>query len=257
MRAVTWVLDCDGVIWLGDEVIEGAPEAVSRIRSAGVSAVFLTNNSYARRRDHVDKLARMGIEARPEDVLTSAMAAARLLEAGELALVLGGPGVIEELEAAGVEVLRPGERSARAPGVVVVGFDPEFDFASLSAATSALRAGARLVATNDDATYPIRGGVLPGAGSLVSAVATAGGAVPSVAGKPNEATVGLLREQVAEVSMVVGDRPSTDGVLAGRLGSRFGLVLTGVTPGDHGPLSPAPSVEADDILALVKAELGG
>ena len=253
---MTWLLDCDGVVWLAEEVIAGAPEAVARLRAAGTRVVFLTNNSYPRRSDHIAKLERLGIPTPPEDLLSSAMTAALLLERGERALVLGGPGMIEELDARGVEVVRPeAGRDIGAVDAVVVGMDPSFDYSSLVAATKALRSGARLIGTNDDATFPAPEGALPGAGSLLAAVASAGQSEPTIAGKPYPPTVGLVRDRIGDVAMVVGDRPSTDGLLARRLEARFGLVLTGVTPSGHGPVDPEPSIERPDLLALVEAEL--
>lgn len=254
---MTWLLDCDGVVWLADEVIPGAAGAVAALRDAGERVVFLTNNSYPRRSDHVEKLGRLGIATDPEDVLTSAMAAALLLEPGERALVVGGPGLAEELTEREVVVIAPGSAEAAGPlDAVVVGFDPQFDYARLTAAAVAVRAGARLIGTNDDVTYPTPSGVIPGAGSLLAAVAAAGGTEPEVAGKPHEATVQLVRERVGKVAIAVGDRPSTDGRLARRLETRFGLVLTGVTPTGHGEITPVPDVEAPDLRALVDAELG-
>lgn len=254
---MTWLLDCDGVVWLQEQALPGAAEAVSRLRASGTRVVLLTNNSYPRRSDHLAKLARLGMPTDPEDLLTSAMAAALLLERGERALVLGGPGLMEELTARGVVTVKPSE-----PGevghldAVVVGMDPSFDYRSLALAATALHAGARLVGSNEDATFPTPDGVLPGAGALLAAVACAGQATPVVAGKPHAPTVGLVQERIGEVEMVVGDRPSTDGLLARRLRTRFGLVLTGVTPPVHGPLDPEPDVEASDLLALVRAEHG-
>jgi HAD superfamily hydrolase (TIGR01450 family) len=256
LPSVNWVLDCDGVVWLGDELIPGSAEAVAELRGRGVRVVFLTNNSYPRRSDHVAKLASLGIPTEPEDVLSSAMACAQLLQPGERALVLGGPGIVEELTARGVSTVTPVSDRPDKVDAVVVGFDPHFDFAALATATRALRAGARLVGTNDDATYPSPDGVLPGAGSLLAAVARGGGAEPVVAGKPYPPTVRLVKERVGDVDLAVGDRASTDGLLARALGTRFGLVLTGVTPAGHGPLDPSPDVEAPDLAALVKAELG-
>lgn len=254
---MAWVLDCDGVVWLADEVIPGAPEAVERLRAAGQRVVFLTNNSYPRRSEHVAKLARLGMPTPAEDVITSSMAAAAVIEPGERVLVLGGPGVLEELAARGVDVVEPGDPGG-VGGVdaVVVGFDLKFDFGRLAAATTAVRAGARLVATNDDATFPTGGGLLPGAGSFVAAVAKAGGVDPIIAGKPFAPVVTLLRETVSGIEMVVGDRPSTDGQLAERIGTRFGLVLSGVTPAEHGPIEPTPAVEAPDLLTLVGEVIG-
>jgi 4-nitrophenyl phosphatase len=253
---VTWLLDCDGVVWLSEQVIPGAPQAVANLRDSGFRVVLLTNNSYPRRSDHLAKLERMGIPTDPADVLTSAMAAALLLEAGERALVLGGPGIIEELTERGVVTVTPGTGREIGPvDAVVVGLDPTFDFASLTAAASALHGGARLIGTNDDPSFPTPTGMLPGAGSVLAAVACAGGVAPTIAGKPYPPTVGLVRERIGEVEMVVGDRPSTDGLLARRLGSRFGLVFTGITRSDHGLLDPEPEFEASDLLTLVKAAL--
>ncbi len=254
---MTWLLDCDGVVWLAEQVIEGAPEAVAALRASGVRVVFLTNNSFPKRSDHLAKLERMGIPTDPEDILTSSMAAARLLEPTERAMVLGGPGVVEELTARGVYTVKP--EKGKDPGAVdavVVGMDPLFDYESLAAATLALHAGARLIGTNDDATFPAPGAVLPGAGSLLAAVARAGQSDPIIAGKPYPATVELVHELVGDVEMGVGDRPSTDGLLAQRLHTPFGLVLTGVTPPGHGPVEPEPDFEAADLLGLVKAVLG-
>ncbi len=107
---MTWALDCDGVVWLGDEPIPGAPEAVARLHAAGQRVVFLTNNSGPRRADHLAKLQKMGMPTADEDLISSPMAAASLLEKGERALVLGGPGVLEALD-------RPWCRHRRAPRV--------------------------------------------------------------------------------------------------------------------------------------------
>lgn len=254
---MTWLLDCDGVVWLADTPIPGGDEAVRRLRAAGERVVYLTNNSYTRRADQVTKLASMGLDPAPGDVLTSAMAAARLLATGERTLVIGGPGLLAELEGHGADVVEAGS-GAGVDGVatVVVGMDPTFDFAKLAAATTALRAGARLIGTNDDATYPTPHGLWPGAGSLLAAVARAAGVVPVVAGKPNDPAAALVAELVGPVAVAVGDRPSTDGRMARKLGARFGLVLTGVTAPGHGPVDPEPDREATDLLELVRAELG-
>ena len=253
---MTWLLDCDGVVWLGEQAIAGAADAMACLRASGSRVVLLTNNSYPRRSDHLAKLERLGMPTDPADILTSAMAAARLLEAGERALVIAGPGVIEELTARGVVTVTPGAGREIGPvDAVVVGLEPSFDFSYLAAATTALRAGARLIGTNDDATFPAPGGVLPGGGALLAAVAFAGGVAPTIAGKPYSPTVGLVRERIGDVEIVVGDRPSTDGMLARKLDARFGLVLTGIIPAGHGLLDPEPDIEAADLLALVHTEL--
>ena len=249
---MTWLLDCDGVVWLADQPIAGAAEAIARLRDTGEKVAFLTNNSWPRVDEHVAKLGAMGVKASPEEVVTSSMAAASLVSPGEKVLVLGGPGLKEELARRGAEVLEPGAKDSSSVESVVVGIDLSFSYARLTAATTALRSGGvRLIATNEDATLPTAQGVVPGAGSVVAAVATAGGVEPIVAGKPHEATARLVRERFTDVSMMVGDRPSTDGAFARQLGVRFGLVLTGVTAKGHGPLNPSPDLEADDLARLV------
>lgn len=252
---MTFILDCDGVVWLGETAIPGSPTAVSRLREAGHRVVFLTNNSFPRLAEHVAKFERLGIEVDPGDVLTSPMAAASLLAPGERVMVFGGPGIFEALEQRGVEALEPGagmNGESGAVDAVIVGFDRNFDFSRLATAATVVRQGARLVGTNDDATFPSSDGLLPGAGSLLAAVMTAGGKKAEVAGKPYDATRALISERVGHVDWVVGDRPSTDGALAQRLQTHFGLVLTGVTPPDHGPIDPAPDREAPDLAGLVE-----
>jgi ribonucleotide monophosphatase NagD (HAD superfamily) len=97
---------------------------------------------------------------------------------------------------------------------------------------------------------------MPGAGSLLAAVATAAGAEPIVAGKPHHPMVDLVTARKADVSVVVGDRPSTDGLFAGRLRVPFALVLSGVTPPGAPPPDPQPDVSAADLAELVDVFVG-
>jgi 4-nitrophenyl phosphatase len=254
---VTWVLDLDGVVWLADQPIAGAADAVARLRAAGERVLFATNNSYPGVADQEAKLAGVGIAARG-DVVTSAMAAAGLVEPGQRVLVAGGPGVREAVTARGATAVDAGDPAAddAAVDVVAVGFHREFDYERLRRAARAVEAGARLVATNDDATYPTPDGPIPGGGSLVAAVAYAAGVTPVVAGKPHAPMADLVRAVGGDDGTVVGDRPETDGAFARRLGYRFALVLTGVTrPGDL-PVTPAPDVVAESLAALVATTLG-
>jgi HAD superfamily hydrolase (TIGR01450 family) len=252
MRPVAWVLDLDGVIWLGDEPIAGAAAAVARLRAAGQPLAFVTNNSYGRRADVAAKLVRHGIEAAEGEVITSAVAVAGLVAPGEVVLVCGGPGIAEEVERRGARAVADGPAD-----VVVVGYDPAFDYGRMTAATRAVRGGARLLATNDDATYPTPGGPVPGGGAILASIATASGATPVVAGKPHRPVVDLVRARLGPEGIAVGDRPDTDGRFAVALGYRFGLVLSGVTARADLPVAPEPQVVAADLATLVAAELAG
>ena len=243
---MTWLLDLDGVVWLTDRPVEGSVEAVGRLRERDERVVFLTNNSSQRVGDVVSKLQDLGVDAGPDDVITSALAAATLVEPGQTALVCAGPGVEEALEDRGVTTVREGEADA-----VVVGWHRDFDYERLTAAAHAVMGGARLIGTNDDATYPTPDGPIPGGGSLLAAVAVAAGAEPVVAGKPHQPVAELIKERFGDIDTLVGDRPSTDGKLAQRLGARFLLVFSGVTAEDDLPVDPEPDETAPDLASLV------
>jgi HAD superfamily hydrolase (TIGR01450 family) len=247
VASLPWVLDLDGVIRLGDRPIPGAAEAVAMLRSTGAEVVFATNNAYRRIGDQEASLEEMGIPAAGA-VVGAAEAGARLLAPGERVLVVGGPGLHEQVEARGCETVEGGPCD-----VVISGLDRELRYEDLRRATLAIRGGARWVLTNPDRTFPTPRGLEPGAGAIGAAIAAATGAEPEIGGKPEGAMVGLIRERLGRDGIVVGDRLDTDGRFADALGYRFALVLTGVTTGRDLPVDPAPWAVADDLLALVRS----
>jgi len=254
---VAWILDLDGVVWLSEQPIAGSQEAIAALRAAGHRVIFLTNNAGPRVAELVGKLRGMGVPAEPEEVVTSAQAAASMLEPGSTALLCAGPGAREALEARGVKVVREGDADA-----VVVGFHRDFDYDRLTAAFRAVHHGARLVGTNDDTTYPTPDGPVPGGGAILAAVAAAAGVEPEVAGKPYAPMAALLAERLGEErgagagSILVGDRPSTDGLMARRLELPFALVLSGVTGEEGVSLDDPPEFVVADLATLVRQQLG-
>lgn len=255
---MSWVLDLDGVIWRGDEPLAGAAEAVARLRAAGERVLFATNNSSVEVAGTEAKLVSFGVPAEG-DVVTSAMATARLVEPGERVLVAGGPGLVEALAHRGATVL---DSRAHEPvgdvDAVAVGFHYHFDYDGLRRAATAIWQGARFLASNDDATYPTSDGIIPGGGAIVASIAYAVGQQPVIAGKPHEPMAALIHElsgDPAGEGTMVGDRPDTDGAFAKTLGYRFALVLSGVTRRQDLPVSPTPDVVAEDLAALVDAHL--
>jgi glycerol-1-phosphatase len=275
---VTWALDLDGVVWLARRPIAGSAAAVEELRSDGQRVVFLTNNSGPTVAAHLDALSRAGIECDAADLTTSAQAAASLLSPGSRVAVIGHEGIREALTAREVKEVGPAE----GPDAVVVGRTVELDYWALSAAAGAVRAGARFVATNTDATFPVgdngaaasgseegedgaatgqsggpgRGdGLLPGAGAIVAFIATASGRRPEVAGKPEGPMAALVSARYGTPEMVVGDRPDTDGLFAARLRTRFGLVLSGVTRPSDLPVEPAADLVGADLADLVRQAL--
>ncbi|HEV3354265.1 MAG TPA: HAD-IIA family hydrolase [Acidimicrobiales bacterium] len=246
----TWILDLDGVLWLGDDPIPGAADAITRMRDRRDRVLFVSNNSSARVDEYLAKLERVGVPTESADLVTSGQAAATLLEPGQTALVCAGPGVVEALEARAVRTVRDGPADA-----VVVGWHRDFDYDELTRAAQAVMGGARLIGTNDDATYPTPHGPIPGGGAILAAVATAAGVDPTVAGKPHAPMVELVRARLGrdlDGATVVGDRPSTDGLLAVALGVRFALVLSGVTTERDLPVDPQPAEVAADLASLVR-----
>jgi 4-nitrophenyl phosphatase len=246
--------DLDGVVWRGDQAIPGAAAGIAVLREAGFRVAFVSNNSSQPLGEVAGKLASDGVTTSTDDVITSAVSAATLLasalEPGSPVLACAGPGVVEALETAG---LRPVTRPPAT--AVVVGFHRGFDFDELDRASAAVRDGARFVATNLDATYPVPGGMIPGSGAIAAAVATAAGRAPEVAGKPERPMVELIRARFGSSGIVIGDRPSTDGALAVALGWPFALVLSGVSrrdapPGGESIPEPPPPFVADDLAAL-------
>ena len=240
----TVLCDLDGVVWLAHDPIPGSVEAISALRSSGRRVLFVTNHSAATIAEHEASLRTIGIEARG-DVVSSSMAAAFLVEPGERVLVTGGPGIVEAVSGRGAFpvvndgiAVDAGAARREVPfDAAVVGIDRAFDYARLGRAGRAVIAGARLIATNRDSTYPTPTGLEPGGGSIAAAVASVGGVEPIFAGKPEQPMADLVVELVgtsSEELLMVGDRPDTDGLFAERLGCRFALVESGVTPTGRG-----------------------
>jgi HAD superfamily hydrolase (TIGR01450 family) len=260
---MAWICDLDGVLWRGDRAIDGSMAAVDRLRAAGERVLFVSNNSSMAIAAYLAKFAAMGLGVGGEDVCTSAQAAASLVQPGERVLVLGGDGIREALRRRGAEAVEIAEPPDTGRiDTVMVGMDRALTYERLTAAVRTVLAGARLIGTNDDPTFPAADGLSPGAGSLLAAVAFAADVTPVVAGKPYEPIAVLIRERLgvdeADPSnlLFVGDQPRTDGRMAKALGARFALVLSGVTSAEDAPhADPAPDVVAPDLAALVASTL--
>jgi HAD superfamily hydrolase (TIGR01450 family) len=200
------------------------------------------------------KLARFGIPA-VGDVVTSAQAAATLVQPGERVLLAGGPGIEGELVRRGCEVVRGVDHGVDA---VIVGFHRTFDYEAMRCCAVAVRRGARFIGTNPDTTYPTPDGPIPGGGAILASVAAAAGVAPTVAGKPHAPMAALVRSMVGDAAVVmVGDRHDTDGMFATQLGARFALVLSGVSAEhDVAGMNPAPDLVRADVSAVADALLG-
>lgn len=229
----TLIFDLDGVIWRGEAPVPGASDSLARLRASGVRCLFATNNSSRVASFYAQKLAAMGIEAAPDAIVTSSSATAlhlsKHLPRGFSAYIVGEEGISRALQNIGAVLV---DENAEKADCVVAGIDRDFHYSKLRAAQKFLLGGARFIATNRDATFPIEGGVLPGAGSIVAAIATASGTEPLSMGKPEPAMLLSILEdydlQTHQAAMI-GDRLDTDIACANRAGIGAIFVATGVT----------------------------
>ena len=251
------LLDLDGVVYIGGAPIPGAPEALHKAKRHGMHLAYVTNNASRTPAAVAALLGHMNVPAHPDDVVTSAQAAARLLaeKLPERApvLVIGATALRLAVRERG---LRPVSTAAERPLAVVEGYSPGTGYASLAEGGLAVRAGALFVGTNADSTIPGPRGIAPGNGSMLQVIAHATGTSPLIAGKPEPP---LHRESVirtgARNPLVVGDRLDTDIEAAHRAGADSLLVLTGVSRPADAVLAPPrqrPAYIAETLDALLQ-----
>jgi glycerol 3-phosphatase-2 len=264
-----FLIDLDGVVWIGREPVPGAPEALAALLAAGKQIVFVTNNPGKPPVAYAERLRSMGVEVGAGQIVTAGMVAARL--AGEAAgtggsaFVIGGAPLQEMVAASGARLL--GAEDGREADVVVVSGHRGFDYGELLSAKLALDGGAAFVATSRDPTMPMPGGEWPGTGAVLAAIETASGRVAEIGGKPKGhlfemALAALDRGSLRTDSVqkeprdlrvaMVGDRISSD-IDGGReAGLATILVLSGTSSrADAEAAEPPPDHVVDDLAALL------
>ena len=235
-RVSTWIFDLDGVIWRGESPIKGAAASVERLRQMGKRPLFATNNSSRAPEYFAQRLQAMNINAAPEDVVTSATATAFYVRSHwphARVFVVGEEGVQTLLRKAGAQVVTIEDaHETQSVDLVVAGIDRSFTYEKLRLAQKFILSGAKFIATNRDATFPVEGGVVPGAGSIVAAIECASGVVPLSMGKPEPAMLLGILERFGlrpDEAAIVGDRLDTDIACGARAGIGTVCVGTGVT----------------------------
>ncbi len=238
-----YAFDLDGTVYLGDELIPGADEAVEWLRTSGSRVVFVTNKPLENASGYAAKLSRMGIPAEPSDVVTALDSLVRYLVRNHLGarlLLVSEPLVAETLADEGFKIVDEPTRA----DIVVVSFDRTFDYGKLLAAYQAVNAGAVIVATNPDPYCPTPDGGLPDCAAILAAIeACTGARAEAIVGKPSVHMADTIRERlqlVPEDTAVVGDRLSTDMLLSRALGMTGILTLSGEAdaPGPDSPIRP-------------------
>ena len=224
-----YLIDMDGVLYRGSEVIRGASHFVAELRRRDIPFRFLTNNSQRNRRDIVAKLARMGIDVEEHHVYPCAMATASFLERqkpGGTAFVIGEGGLLTALHQHGYAIVD------HDPDYVVVGEGRTFNLELVESAVRMILGGAKLVATNLDPNCPTRDGLRPGCGAMAAMLETATGTKAFSVGKPSPFMMRAARKDLGlstDETTMIGDTMSTD-ILGGvQLGFHTVLVLSGGT----------------------------
>jgi glycerol-1-phosphatase len=251
-----FLVDLDGVVWVGREPVAGAVETLRALIDMGKELVFVTNNPGRPPTTYVERLRAGGVPAADGRVVTAGVTTARLAAeragAGAGVFVIGAPGLKEAATEAGLELL--GGEAAREADAVLVSGHREFDYEELLTATLALQGGAALFATSRDPTLPMPDGPWPGTGAVLAAVEAASGKTAEIGGKPEphlfEQARGLIPD--AERVAMVGDRIASDIVGAQRAGLPGVLVLSGAcTREDAVTAEPPPDYVLDDLAGLL------
>src|SRR5215813_1878139 len=246
-----FLIDMDGVIYRGGQLIPGAAEFIQQLQATDTPFTFLTNNSQRTRRDVATRLGRMGIDVEEQHVFTCAIATARFL-AQQLprgtAYVIGEGGLLQALHANGYSIVD------HAPDYVVVGEGRAFTFEMLEAASQMILDGAKLIATNLDPNCPTQHGTRPGCGAIVAMLETATGLKAFSVGKPSPVMMRMARKELdlaTGETTIIGDTMETD-ILGGvQMGYRTVLVLSGGTRrGDLGRYAYRPDLVVESLADL-------
>jgi HAD superfamily hydrolase (TIGR01450 family) len=249
------LLDLDGCLWIGDDALDGAVEAVSALREAGKAVSFLTNDVRHAPEDLVRKLWRLGFQAALSEVVTAGAVVQYMLSErnGGAAYVVGTQALVDHVAESGMRIVNGTEFASRAD-VVVVGAHEALAYDELRIATQAVLRGAELIGATRDATFPMPDGPWPASGAVLAAIETATGRTADrVAGKPEPAMYEAARDRLGEGRCLgVGDRLEVDVLGARRAGMDSALVLTGGSTRAHAEAADTrPTHIADSLAALV------
>jgi 4-nitrophenyl phosphatase len=258
----TLLIDGDGVLWRANDPMPGLVHFFDVLAARGITWGLLTNNASLSVANYVEKLDGFGVMASPTQIFTSAVVAADTLREmcppGAPVYVIGESGLKEAILAAGFMVYG-GEEQPDEAAAVVAGIDRSLTYDKLKVATRLIRGqGVPFIGTNPDKTFPTPHGLVPGAGSILAALAAASDREPLIVGKPAATMFRVAMQRLGgtpETTAMLGDRIETDIEGAQQMGLRTILVLSGVTTREETERSPVrPDSILDDVAALA-AEL--
>jgi len=224
------LLDLDGTLFVGKTAIPGAVQTLGTLRSMGINVFFLTNASTRNRKSTAAKLNGMGLIANEREIFCSSYMVADYIATnhpGKTVFCISEGGIQDELEEKKIKIVDDDNAD-----IVVVGLDRTLTYQKLAIAHKAISKGALLLATNDDSTFPVEDGTLPGSGAMVAAVERSTGKKALIIGKPNRYGIDLLLRENSlkkDEAIIVGDRLETDILTGKRNKMKSALVLSGVS----------------------------
>jgi HAD superfamily hydrolase (TIGR01450 family) len=253
------ILDMDGVLWRTNQPIGDLKSIFKLIKQIGWKVTFATNNATRTTQQYLELLSSFGVQAESWQIITSAVAVIYhlkiLLPHGGPVFIIGEHGLIEACAEQGYH------HSMEDPLAVIASMDRSFTYEKMQKANQLIRSGVPFIGTNPDHTFPTPQGLVPGAGSILAAIATASDVQPIIAGKPEPTMYRIALERLktqAERVLVVGDRPETDIAGAQFLGCHTALVLSGVTNAAQAKAwRPVPDLIIDSLESIVKLHMAG
>ncbi len=249
-----FLIDMDGVIYRGGELIPGAKEFIEKLIREDYPFLFLTNNSQRNCRDVVAKLHRMGIHVQEKHIFTCAIATARYLASQKpngTDFVIGEGGLLTALHQNGYSIVDED------PDYVVIGEVRTILLESVDKAINMVMKGAKLIATNLDPYCPSSNGTIrSGCGAFVSMIELATERKAFSAGKPSPVMMRLAKAELGTRSfqtIMLGDTMETD-ILGGvQMGFKTVLTLTGSTEiGDLEDFAYQPDYVIQNIEELLE-----
>lgn len=232
-----FLIDLDGVVYIGDKPISGSIETLLILKDLGKTLIFLTNDPRSSVNDYSDKLNQFGFPAKPQDIITSSMAIAYYIQSNHKdvknrkAYVAGSDALKDEITKIGLELVAGEE--AKSADFVIIGGHPGFHYEEIKISSLAIRNGAYFYATSRDPYIPTEEGLVPATGAVLASIEVASGQKAIIGGKPEKIIfeVAMTRKHLRpkERTGVIGDRLDSDIIGGKRAGIKTILVLSGST----------------------------
>lgn len=236
--------DLDGIVYRGEVAVPGAIQCFNRWQKAGMPYCFVTNNAEKSADTFAEKIRRLGIACRNDQVVTSTDVALDFIQRkyppGSGLYVIGSQSLKDRMTASGFLLVDKGAAA------VLVALDRSFDYAMMTTAQRNVLSGATLIGTNPDLIRPVADGFEPGAGAIAHSIAVSAGVSPVFLGKPSPEILHTAMQRLgitADRAIMLGDQLDTDILAAKRAGVKSVFIETGV------PLNTRSAVRPDYMLS--------